>query len=141
MVAAGATRVGASAGVKIVQESKGQKPAAGAGIRLLTSGPARAGRRSRVDGHRERNREPLLLERLDDPAAQLAADDPLFQRHGLDSRLHLHRPLAERIDPEDLNRREDGRPERRVRLQCRTDLAHEPPRSDRCRRSTTPTDR
>ena len=28
MVAAGATRVGASAGVKIVQESKGQKPAA-----------------------------------------------------------------------------------------------------------------
>jgi deoxyribose-phosphate aldolase len=31
MVAAGATRVGASAGVKIVQESKGQKPAAGAG--------------------------------------------------------------------------------------------------------------
>jgi deoxyribose-phosphate aldolase len=27
MVAAGATRVGASAGVKIVQESKGQKPA------------------------------------------------------------------------------------------------------------------
>ncbi len=29
MVAAGATRVGASAGVKIVQESKGQKPAAG----------------------------------------------------------------------------------------------------------------
>jgi hypothetical protein len=26
MVAAGATRVGASAGVKIVQESKGQKP-------------------------------------------------------------------------------------------------------------------
>ncbi len=31
MVAAGATRVGASAGVKIVQESKGQKPAPGAG--------------------------------------------------------------------------------------------------------------
>src|SRR5215204_3304188 len=31
MVAAGATRVGASAGVKIVQESKGQKPAAGTG--------------------------------------------------------------------------------------------------------------
>ena len=31
MVAAGATRVGASAGVKIVQESKGQKPAAAAG--------------------------------------------------------------------------------------------------------------
>ena len=31
MVAAGATRVGASAGVKIVQESKGQKPAATAG--------------------------------------------------------------------------------------------------------------
>jgi deoxyribose-phosphate aldolase len=30
MVAAGATRVGASAGVKIVQESKGQKPASGA---------------------------------------------------------------------------------------------------------------
>ena len=30
MIAAGATRVGASAGVKIVQESKGQKPAAGA---------------------------------------------------------------------------------------------------------------
>ena len=30
MVAAGATRVGASAGVKIVQESKGQKSAAGA---------------------------------------------------------------------------------------------------------------
>jgi deoxyribose-phosphate aldolase len=30
MVAAGATRVGASAGVKIVQESKGQKPAASA---------------------------------------------------------------------------------------------------------------
>jgi deoxyribose-phosphate aldolase len=30
MVAAGATRVGASAGVKIVQESKGQKPPAGA---------------------------------------------------------------------------------------------------------------
>jgi deoxyribose-phosphate aldolase len=30
MVAAGATRVGASAGVKIVQESKGQKPGAGA---------------------------------------------------------------------------------------------------------------
>jgi deoxyribose-phosphate aldolase len=30
MVAAGATRVGASAGVKIVQESKGQKPAVGA---------------------------------------------------------------------------------------------------------------
>jgi deoxyribose-phosphate aldolase len=30
MVAAGASRVGASAGVKIVQESKGQKPAAGA---------------------------------------------------------------------------------------------------------------
>jgi len=30
MVAAGATRVGASAGVKIVQESKGQKAAAGA---------------------------------------------------------------------------------------------------------------
>ena len=30
MVAAGATRVGASAGVKIVQESKGQKPVAGA---------------------------------------------------------------------------------------------------------------
>jgi deoxyribose-phosphate aldolase len=28
MVAAGASRVGASAGVKIVQESKGQKPAA-----------------------------------------------------------------------------------------------------------------
>jgi deoxyribose-phosphate aldolase len=27
MVAAGATRVGASAGVKIIQESKGQKPA------------------------------------------------------------------------------------------------------------------
>jgi deoxyribose-phosphate aldolase len=31
MVAAGATRVGASAGVKIVQESKGQKPAAATG--------------------------------------------------------------------------------------------------------------
>jgi deoxyribose-phosphate aldolase len=31
MIAAGATRVGASAGVKIVQESKGQKPAAAAG--------------------------------------------------------------------------------------------------------------
>jgi deoxyribose-phosphate aldolase len=31
MVAAGATRVGASAGVKIVQESKGQKPSAAAG--------------------------------------------------------------------------------------------------------------
>ena len=31
MVAAGATRVGASAGVKIVQESKGQKPAANTG--------------------------------------------------------------------------------------------------------------
>ncbi len=31
MVAAGATRVGASAGVKIVQESKGQKPAVAAG--------------------------------------------------------------------------------------------------------------
>ena len=31
MVAAGATRVGASAGVKIVQESRGQKPAASAG--------------------------------------------------------------------------------------------------------------
>ena len=31
MVAAGATRVGASAGVKIVQESKGQKPAAAGG--------------------------------------------------------------------------------------------------------------
>jgi deoxyribose-phosphate aldolase len=30
MVAAGATRVGASAGVKIVQEAKGQKPTAGA---------------------------------------------------------------------------------------------------------------
>jgi len=30
MVAAGATRVGASAGVKIVQESKGQKTAASA---------------------------------------------------------------------------------------------------------------
>jgi len=30
MVAAGATRVGASAGVKIVQESKGQKPTASA---------------------------------------------------------------------------------------------------------------
>jgi deoxyribose-phosphate aldolase len=30
MVAAGATRVGASAGVKIVQESQGQKPAAAA---------------------------------------------------------------------------------------------------------------
>jgi len=30
MVAAGATRVGASAGVKIVQESRGQKPAAAA---------------------------------------------------------------------------------------------------------------
>jgi deoxyribose-phosphate aldolase len=30
MVAAGATRVGASAGVKIVQESKGRKPAASA---------------------------------------------------------------------------------------------------------------
>jgi deoxyribose-phosphate aldolase len=28
MVAAGATRVGASAGVKIVQESQGQRPAA-----------------------------------------------------------------------------------------------------------------
>ena len=31
MIAAGATRVGASAGVKIVQESKGQTPAATAG--------------------------------------------------------------------------------------------------------------
>jgi deoxyribose-phosphate aldolase len=30
MIAAGATRVGASAGVKIVQESKGQKPSAAA---------------------------------------------------------------------------------------------------------------
>jgi hypothetical protein len=30
-VAAGATRVGASAGVKIVQESKGQTPASAAG--------------------------------------------------------------------------------------------------------------
>jgi deoxyribose-phosphate aldolase len=30
MVAAGATRVGASAGVKIVQESRGQKPAGAA---------------------------------------------------------------------------------------------------------------
>jgi len=30
MVAAGATRIGASAGVRIVQESKGQKPATGA---------------------------------------------------------------------------------------------------------------
>ena len=30
MVAAGATRVGASAGVRIVQESRGQKPAAAA---------------------------------------------------------------------------------------------------------------
>jgi deoxyribose-phosphate aldolase len=29
MVAAGATRVGASAGVRIVQESRGQQPAAG----------------------------------------------------------------------------------------------------------------
>ena len=36
MVAAGATRVGASAGVKIVQESKGQKPAGGA-ARLLSA--------------------------------------------------------------------------------------------------------
>jgi deoxyribose-phosphate aldolase len=32
MVAAGATRVGASAGVKIVQEASGQRPAAGAGV-------------------------------------------------------------------------------------------------------------
>jgi deoxyribose-phosphate aldolase len=29
MVAAGATRIGASAGVRIVQESQGQKPSAG----------------------------------------------------------------------------------------------------------------
>ena len=55
MVAAGATRVGASAGVKIVQESKGQKPAASGAERLLTSSalsrsaPSRDGRR-RVPG-------------------------------------------------------------------------------------------
>jgi deoxyribose-phosphate aldolase len=29
MIAAGATRIGASAGVKIVQEARGQKPTAG----------------------------------------------------------------------------------------------------------------
>ena len=39
MVAAGATRVGASAGVKIVQESKGQKPAARGAVGLLISRP------------------------------------------------------------------------------------------------------
>ena len=39
MVAAGATRVGASAGVKIVQESKGRSPRRTVG--LLTLGPRR----------------------------------------------------------------------------------------------------
>ena len=42
MVAAGATRVGASAGVKIVQESKGQKPAA-ARLRVTERAAASAG--------------------------------------------------------------------------------------------------
>ena len=40
MVAAGATRVGASAGVKIVQESRGQKPPRRR--RLLSSGSLRS---------------------------------------------------------------------------------------------------
>ena len=39
MVAAGATRVGASAGVKIVQESRGQKPAQAPSVLLIVIVP------------------------------------------------------------------------------------------------------
>ena len=47
MIAAGATRVGASAGVKIVQQARGESAPAKAAVRLLTrDGPAEAGRYS-----------------------------------------------------------------------------------------------
>ena len=63
MVAAGATRVGASAGVKIVQESKGQKPASSASVRLLTVGPGRRVWRWRLDvaNDGERHLDPCLV--------------------------------------------------------------------------------
>ena len=68
MVAAGATRVGASAGVKIVQESKGQKPAAQRALGLLTrrsDGRPRPGRvvaaLPSATTHRERHLDAFLV--------------------------------------------------------------------------------
>ena len=63
MVAAGATRVGASAGVKIVQESKGQKPVRAAGIRLLSVRDARLDGRA-VAGTGKGMAKPLLAKAL-----------------------------------------------------------------------------
>ena len=122
MVAAGATRVGASAGVKIVQESKGQKPTAGAGIGLLTRFARQAGpHRGRPEPETE-SRSPAASNALMSRRRKLASDLPLLQRHGLDPRLHLQRPVGEGVDPEHLDRRKDRRAERRIRLQLRADL-------------------
>ena len=99
MVAAGATRVGASAGVKIVQESAGQKPAPAAAHRLLTVGCSTPIlRHGAVDGTGKGIAEPVLCERLDDPPAQLTPHEPLLRRHGLDPRLQM-RPTSRRTRP------------------------------------------
>ena len=97
MVAAGATRVGASAGVKIVQEVEGTE----AGRPDLRRHPATdqsAGRRARSRRGSPRtvttrsgngSVDAFRVERLLDPPPELAADVPLLQRHRLDPHLQL----------------------------------------------------
>ena len=129
MVAAGATRIGASAGVKIVQESTRAEAVGRRRQRLLSSvgseprAPAPSRRRRAVP--ETAPRRYCASKALPDSLPQLAPDLVLLLRHGLDPQLQLHRPIRERVDAHDLERFEDEDAEVRVLLQLGADLTQE----------------
>ena len=151
MVAAGATRVGASAGVKIVQESKGQKPAgtrAAAGrlrdsdrptrpliaaVRLSSSSrtvTTRSGKGISIPSCSNRRRIRLRNSR---PTSHCFSGTVLMRI------LRIDRPVAERVHAQDFERLEDPRREGRIGLHLGADLAQHArrrgrdPRGRRCR--------
>ena len=110
MVAAGATRVGASAGVKIVQESKGQSVSQTQKVRLLITSvlPSCFVSSLRRYGLHNRNFDSFVLERLLHPPPQLPGDVPLSQRQRLHPHADRHTGVTKIFDAKHFERREHG---------------------------------
>ena len=124
MVAAGATRVGASAGVKIVQESKGQKPAPRSRRPATERFWSRRLGGVAVDGTGNGIANPccanalMIRRRSSRPTTHCFSGTVLIRAF-----IFTDQSPNESTPSTSIGARMDG-PERRVRLQLRSDLAH-----------------
>ena len=125
MVAAGATRVGASAGVASCRSrrdrSRDRRPPA-----IDRRSDVRAGFLAGLGCSAGYGIcRSLAVERLPDSLPQLPPDVPLLHGNGLDPQSQVNRPVCEGIDAEHFERFEDEWPELRVGLQVFADTVEQ----------------